>query len=405
MPVRTRWGAVCAIVLAGVIAALQIGKAAIALPDLQAELSLSLFAAAWIVGAYSTLGAFAGLPVGILTSPLNPRRLMLGGLALTGAASLAGACAPSGSILIATRVLEGFGFIVCAISGPRLLRGLAAPRDSESVFAFWAVYLPSGSALMMLAGPSLISFGWQTLWIVNGAAALLYAAFLSRIDIGEPPATAATQPAGLTNVRIVLGAPGPLLLALTFGIYTFQYSALTGLLPTLLVQQAGQSVQTAGLISACAVVANVTGNLGAGVLMRRGVPIWVMIACAFGFVGFAGFGIFSQNLPVAAVAALACLSLAMTGTIPASLFAAAPRFAASSALLAIAIGLINQSSNIGSLAGPVALGAFAQAFGWTRAPLIFVGVTVAGVTTALLLRRAIQRQHDHERRGPGPTSP
>ncbi len=392
MPRTTRWGAVFALVMAGAIAALQIGKSAIALPVLQTEMTLSLFAAAWIVGAYSTVGAFVGLPGGILVSMFDARRTMLAGLALAGLASLAGAAVSSGTAMIATRVIEGCGFLAVAIATPRLLRSLIAEKDSETVFALWAAYLPAGAATMMLAGPYLMAFGWQALWIVNGGLALAYAAFLSRLTIEEPVAPTNTAAAIGANVRAVLCAPGPMLLALAFGIYTFQYSALTGLLPTLLVQQLGLSIPLAGLISALTVVANAAGNMSAGLLARIGVPVWAIAAAAFAFLGAAGFGIFSQALPVALIALLASASLALTGLIPGSIFAAAPRLAPSAAVLAISLGLINQASNIGNLAGPVALGAFVQAFGWTRAPFVFVGVMIAGVIVALLLRRVLRRK-------------
>ncbi len=392
MPVKTRWGAVFALVVAGMIAALQIGKSAIALPVLQNELSLSLFAAAWIVGAYSTLGALAGLPGGILVSMFDARRTMLAGLVIAGAASLAGAAAGSGPAMIATRVIEGCGFLAVAIATPRLLRSLVAARDSETAFALWAAYLPAGAATMMLAGPYLMSFGWQALWIVNGVLALAYAAVLSRLAIDEPPAPANAAADVASNVRAVLGAPGPMLLALAFGIYTFQYSALTGLLPTLLVQQLGLSIPLAGLISALTVVANAVGNMSAGLLARLGVPLWAIAATAFTFLGAASFGIFSEALPVTVIALLASGSLALTGLVPGSIFATAPRLAPTSAVLAISLGLINQTSNIGNLVGPAALGAFVQAFGWARAPFVFVGVMIAGVTVALLLRRVLQRK-------------
>ncbi|MDT3683605.1 MAG: MFS transporter [Pseudorhodoplanes sp.] len=395
MPDKTRWGAVLALVLAGAVAALQIGKAAIALPALQTELSLSLFAAAWIVGAYSTLGALAGLPGGILVSMLDARRTLLAGLVLAGAASLAGAAVSSGPLLIATRMLEGCGFLAIAIATPRLMRAVVAPRDTEMVFALWGVYLPAGAAAMMLAGPYLLGFGWQALWVVNGVLALLYAAFLSRLDIHDSAASAGSMKDVLPNIRTVLHAPGPLLLAIIFGIYTFQYSALTGLMPTLLVQQLGLSIPAAGFVSALTVLANAVGNLSASAMMRLGAPIWAVIAAAFTFLGCASFGIFSQAVPVAIVAGLACANLVFTGLIPASIFAAAPRLAPGSALLAIAVGLVNQTSNLGNLMGPAALGAFVQAFGWARAPFVFIGVMIAGVTVALLLRRELRQKERH----------
>jgi MFS family permease len=390
MPSKTRWGAVFALIACGMVAALQIGKAAIALPVLQNELSLPLATAAWIVGAYAALGACAGLPGGILVSMFDARRTMLIGLVVAGAASLAGALAQSGPMLITTRVIEGCGFLAVAIAAPRLMRSLVAARDNETAFALWAAYLPAGAATMMLAGPYLMPFGWQALWIVNGVLALGCAALLTRLKLDEPQ-VAGSAPATLSsNIKAVLGQPGPVLLAIGFGIYTFQYAALTGLLPTLLVQQLGLSIPLAGLISALTVLANAIGNMTAGLLARIGVPLWAVIIGAFVFLGAAGFGIFSQALPVAAVAILASASLALTGLVPGSIFAAAPKLAPSSAVLAISLGLINQTSNLGNLVGPAALGAFVQNFGWAQAPFVFVGVMIAGITVALLLRRVLR---------------
>ena len=68
---QTRWGVVSVLIFAGGITALQIGKAAIAVPILQRELALTLVAASWVVGAYGVLGAVAGLPAGILSSLLS----------------------------------------------------------------------------------------------------------------------------------------------------------------------------------------------------------------------------------------------------------------------------------------------------------------------------------------------
>ena len=125
---QTRWGAVFILIFAGVISALQIGKAAIAVPILQRELALTLVAASWIVGAYGVLGAVAGLPAGILSSMLSARATLIAGLAVAGVGSIAGAFAESGAILIATRVLEGCGSLAASLAVPRLLRAVTAPE-------------------------------------------------------------------------------------------------------------------------------------------------------------------------------------------------------------------------------------------------------------------------------------
>jgi MFS family permease len=391
MPDKTRWGAVAALMLAGIIVALQIGKAAIAVPILQRELQLSLVVASWVIGAYGVLGAVGGLPSGIIASLFSAKRTLIAGLIAAGLGSLAGAMATSGGVLIATRVIEGCGFLAAVLALPRLLRAVTAPKDRDTVLAVWGAYMPIGSLIMMLAGPQLMVFGWQSLWIVNGAIALLYALLVAFLPVQEETPAENPGRALIPNIRQSLGIPGPILLALAFGIYTFQYSAIAGLLPTLLVDRMGLSVSAAGAISAVTVAANAIGNIFAGALLRFGAALWAIAAFGYCFVGVAGFGIFSEALPVAVIAILASASLAVTGLIPASIFAAAPRFAHSSALLAIVLGLINQASNLGNLFGPAAIASVVQNFGWSRAPFLFLFVTLSGLTVALLLRGVMNR--------------
>ncbi|HEX5507957.1 MAG TPA: MFS transporter [Pseudolabrys sp.] len=390
MPAKTPWGSVAALLVAGVIVALQIGKAIIAVPVLQKDMGLSLTFASSIIGAYGVIGAFGGLPAGIAISLFSARKALLAGLIACGAGSLAGAAAANGTMLIATRVVEGCGFLVAVIAIPRLLRSIAAPRDSEIVLALWGAYMPAGSLVMMLAGPHLMAFGWQTMWVVNGAVVLGYALFLLAFDFREPAAASTAHETG-GNIRAVLGAPGPILLAGMFGLYTFQYAAMTGLLPVLLVDRLHLSIAGAGAVVAITVAANALGNVSASALLRFGVPFWAIAACAFAFATCAGFGVFTDTLPLVAVAALASISLALTGMIPASIYAASPKFAPAPAVLAIALGLITQASNIGNLVGPPAMAAVVDTFGWGRAPFLFAAVTGTGVAISLLLWRLTKR--------------
>jgi predicted MFS family arabinose efflux permease len=360
-------------------------------PVLQKDLSLTLVVASWVIGAYGVLGAVAGLPSGIVASLFTARHTLIAGLIAAGLGSLAGALVSDGGLLIVTRVIEGCGFLAAVLAIPRLLRAVTAPKDRDTVLALWGSYMPGGSLIMMLAGPHLMAHGWQVMWIVNGIVALAYALVMAVMPMKEDVQPTAPLQTLVPNIKAALGAPGPILLALAFGIYTFQYAAMANFLPTLLVDRLGLSISAAGTISAITVAANAIGNIFAGGLLRLGAPIWAIAAFGYCFVGAAGFGVFSEQLPVILIATLASASLAVTGLIPASIFAAAPRFAASSALLAIVLGLLNQSSNLGNLFGPAAMAAMVQHFGWSRAPLLFVAVTISGLAVALMLRTAMNR--------------
>jgi MFS family permease len=387
----TNWTATVVLVLAGVLGACQIGKAAIAVPLLQRDLGLSLITAAWIVGAYGTLAAAAGLPAGAAVAQVGARAATTAGLLAIGVGSTLGALAPNGLVLLLWRVVEGCGFLALVIGIPTLLRSVAAERDRGTVFTLWAAYLPSGSALMMLGGPLLTPLGWEALWIVNGVAAVLYAGVVWMVTGGEHERAAPpSHPIGPADILGVVALPGPRLLALAFGVYTFQYFALTGLLPALLVERMGLTIAQAGAVAAFTVVANALGNLAAGLLARWDVPLWAIAGTAFGCMGVASFGIFAEALPVTAVAALTGASLAVTGLIPASIFIATPALAPQGPALALTFGLIMQASNLGQVLGPAALGLWAHNFGWASAPALFAAVAALGIATALRLRRQLQ---------------
>jgi predicted MFS family arabinose efflux permease len=380
----TDWRRVGLLIGAGLLAACQVGKAAVAIPQLRADLALPLTQASWVVGAYGTLGAATGLAAGALIGRIGPRTALLSGLVLIGLGNLAGAFAGGLGQLLASRILEGCGFLGVVIAAPAMLSRVAAPQDRSVCFAAWGAYMPVGTALMMTVGPSLMTSGWRLLWLANGVLVLAYGIVLLRV---LPPGEASPVDGKrelLPGLARVFAAPGPLLLALAFGTYTFQYFALTTLFPTLLVERLGLSISHAGTLSALVVVANAIGNLSAGGLMRLGIPLWAIAVAGFASVGLCSLGIFS-DLPTVWVCVFAAASLAVSGTIPASIFAAAPALAPAPYLIPITLGLIMQASNLGQLFGPAALASWIEHLGWRSGWIVFSLVAAGGLTIAAAL--------------------
>ena len=399
---KTRWLAVWTLIFGGAVAAFQIGKAPIAIPLLREDLGLSLTFASWIIGVYATVGAIAGLPAGLLVNLLGARRCVIIGLLLIGSASCSGGLATTPGVLLLTRALEGAGFLMVAIATPTLLSSVSAAKDRALVFSCWAIYFSAGSVIVMLAGPLLAAFGWRILWFATGFISIVYSLVIWLVAPVVPHGLAGGGHR-LADVGYILRAAGPLLLALAFGCYSFQYHALTGLLPTLLVERLGLSLTAAGAISAAAILANGLGAASAGLLLRQGVPLWAMIATGFAFMAATALGIFHQAMPAAGVTALAIASLLVTGLVPASIYASAPQFAPQAALLALTVGIVVQASHLGHLLGPSALGTLVEAFGWSSAPALFAVTSCAGLASALGIRRH-SRAHPDAQKRPAPAA-
>jgi MFS family permease len=382
---KTRWTLVWIVIFAGVLGAFQVGKAAIAVPLLRDDLGLSLSFASWVVGIFAVIGAIGGLPAGLGIKFLGARGAVVGGLLTIGVASCVGALASGGLLLLVTRTFEGLGFLMVVIGAPTLLRAVTARKDLERVFGCWPIYYATGSVIIMLAGPWLARFGWQALWWGTGVAASGYA-FVVWIAVPEIAESTSHEGRTFADLGLVVRSPGPMILALTFGLYTLQYHALSALMPTLLVDRLGLSIASAGSITAVTVVANGFGSISAGWLIVRGVRLWLIVATAFASVGLASFGIFAQSMPVAGVAVLAAASLGFTGLVPGLVYVAAPRLTPRPALLALTLGVVVQASNLGALFGPAVLGTWVERLGWSNAPALFVAVACVGCSIAGYLR-------------------
>jgi hypothetical protein len=62
----TEWRHVGLLIGAGLLAACQVGKAALSVPQLRLDLGLGLSEVSWAIGIYGALGAVAGLVGGAL---------------------------------------------------------------------------------------------------------------------------------------------------------------------------------------------------------------------------------------------------------------------------------------------------------------------------------------------------
>lgn len=383
--VSTDWIAVAAVFGAGLIAALQVGKVAIALPAPSADLRLDLRAGGWVMAVFGMLGLVASVPAGALVARLGDRALQVGGLLAMAAGSALGSSVHSLPGLLASRVLEGAGFLLFAVAGASVLQRVSRPADRNVVFAIWSCYLPAGMAVALATGAALD--GWRGFWLIN-AALCVAAALLLRTGVPAPQAATGATPwrriAG--DALAVAGARGPLLLALVFALYSLQFYAVLSFLPTLLMQRMQVSALDAGLLSAVAVGANVIGNLSAGLLLRRGTPGWRLIAIASATMGLSAIGAFALGLPAPAVFALCVLFSLAGGLLPASAINGATQLTPHPALAAVAMGLLMQGSYLGQVLGPSLFGSVVQAAGWPAAAIPVALAASGAIALAWVLR-------------------
>ncbi len=386
----TDWRAVLAAALCGVAVAMNVGKVPIALPQLRAELGLSLVAAGWISSMINMIGVTTGIVFGLLGDRIGAFRLCFAGLMISVSGCLGAIFSVGETALLVSRFAEGAGMVSVAVSAPALLSAASTPHDRRFALGIWSSYLPAGVGLAMLLAPLAMPLGgWRGLWWLTLAAILLAALAIHRSKPAYRLAAPAAAKAGLLGeARQALHQPEPWLLALAMTCWTIQHYALIIWLPTFLKEQRALSPLAVSLLSCVMVLVNVPGNLLGGSLLQRHFRRGSLIVGANLVSGVAGLGIFLDFLPDLARYGLCLMLSFIGGLVPASVLSASASFARTPRQIGTLQGLFMQFGNVGPFLGPPLIAALVAASGqWRDAAWVTCGAALFGSVLGLLIRR------------------
>jgi predicted MFS family arabinose efflux permease len=368
------------------------------LPALQAELGLTLVQSGFLLSMVQLAGLSLAVFMGLWADGMGLKRSMVRGLCLLTLASALGGLATSVSALLALRALEGLGFLLVALPAPALIRRLVPPAQLPGMLGVWGAYMPTGTALALLAGPLFIpAWGWGAWWWLFAAVSLGMAAWLWHSVPADPIAHAAADgqgPGAWQRLRRTLSARGPWLVALTFGMYSGQWLAVVGFLPSIYAT-AGVSGALLGVLTALAAAVNIVGNMVSGRWLQRGWAPRATLWLGFGAMALGStvaFASFTETQPWLRYAGVLLFS-GVGGLVPGTLFSLAVRLAPGEQQVATTVGWVQQLSALGQFVGPPVVGwVAAQAGGWQLTPLVTVGCCVCGAVLALMAGRELERQ-------------
>lgn len=241
---RSATGALASLSLAMLLSSLSTSIANVALPTLSTAFAASFPAVQWVVLAYLLAITALIVSVGRLGDLVGRRLLLVAGLALFSAASLAAALAPTLPLLIAARAAQGLGAAVMMALTIAFV-GETVPKDrTGSAMGLLGTMSAVGTALgPSLGGVLIVSCGWRSIFLVNaalGVAAMLAARrFL--------PAGEAREDQGARRGRARFDTLGTILLALTLAAYALAMTFGRGHSGGLNVGLLGAAVLCAGL--------------------------------------------------------------------------------------------------------------------------------------------------------------
>jgi len=176
------------LIVAVALAAADSAIVVLAVPQLLVDFGQSITSTAWVVTAYNLAAAIAGVVVVVAAARLRTRSLLAAGLVVFAAATIGCSLAPSLSVLVALRAVQGVG-------GALVL----ASAFVELGPAVWAAAAAIGAAAGPALGGTLTQvFDWRAIFVAQApvAVAAVLAALRSEDvglrsrGLGRPDATA-----------------------------------------------------------------------------------------------------------------------------------------------------------------------------------------------------------------------
>lgn len=162
----------------------------VALPQIRAGVGLSDSGTTWVVNAYGLAFGALLLAGGRAADLLGRRRVLLAGLAVFGAASLAAGLAASSPVLIAARTVQGLGAAAIAPAALALVMDLfpPGPGRGKALGVWGAVSGAGGAAGVLLGGVLTQAWGWQWIFFAVAIGALLVLAGAA-VSVPRSPVT------------------------------------------------------------------------------------------------------------------------------------------------------------------------------------------------------------------------
>jgi MFS family permease len=334
--------------------------------------------------------------VGLLADGFGLKRSLLAGLFILGLASGMGSWATSAEGLMFWRAVEGFGFLWVALPAPGLIRQQVKVHELRQLLGYWGGYMPAGTALTLLLGPLWIpAWGWRTWWLLFALLSWLMVWVVWRVvppDRVLQTSSAPSQHSMRRRLVETLSAPGPWLVTLCFSLYSGQWLALVGFLPSIYTQ-AGLSGGTLGALTALAAAVNIIGNVMSGKLLQKGVHPSLLLAVGFitmGLGAYLAFALLTDSMPLLRYVGVLLFS-SFGGLVPGTLFTLAVRLAPQERNVSTTVGWMQQGSAAGQFAGPPLVAALATwVGGWQWTWLFMACCCALGCLLSVIIARTLK---------------
>jgi MFS family permease len=391
------------------------GNLATAGPLLLKELHLSFRELGFLLTAFYWTYVLAMIPSGWLAEHYGAHRVLAVGVAIWSLATLLTGFAGGVTTLLMLRLLLGLGESATFPSASKLIAThVPASRLglANGVVAFG--YLVGPAIGTFIGGTLMAIIGWRWVFVIFGAASLLWLIPWSRLVIGAgwlttspmPAQSPTSESATAPSMHRILSERG--LWGASLGHFAGNYSFyfILAWLPVYLVNGRGLSMQTMASTAGLAYLINALSALTAGVLAdywrRRGISANLIFKALMGLNHVGSVACLAGMVLLPLHASIACLfALQVVAGLSSPGYYAIPQIMAGPSAAGRWVGIQNTCGNIAGIVAPAMAGILVQQAGgaFVTAFALAAAVNVLGILGWIIILPEV-KPVDWDRRAP-----
>lgn len=376
---KKKW-TVCLIgILGGIALALVQNKVSPCITIIMDAFNISMSKAGLLSSIFAIMGMLVALPSSFIIKKLGVKKAGLYSLLFAIVGSLIGVYTNEISVLIASRVIEGFGVGVIAVIAPSLISMWFAPAERGLPMGIWGSWMMvSQAVLFVINAPITQRFGWQGMWwfglIVCAIMAVLWIFFIDTPDKehnhADIEAKSVSIKDGISSLPVwLLGFVAVCFTSISFGFVSWISSYWSGV--------TGWSMDSTHNWISLLYAVEIIYAIIVGFILNK-----VRNRPRFLFFGFIVYAILAytcfQASSVALVISLVFIFPMFDALIPCTLWTIAPQIAKRPELAGVALGVLNIGLNLGTMIGAPLTGWSVESFGWQGASILLAGLAIIG---------------------------
>ncbi|MBI37522.1 MAG: hypothetical protein CL568_08085 [Alphaproteobacteria bacterium] len=396
--VSTNWPGVSYGIVLGFVAAYFQFKIPPVLPILLNDHNYDKFIAGGFMSTFAVAGMIISISIGKQITKHGAIKYLGGAFILLIMGSFLGLVAPeSGTIMLLSRTVEGFGAAVLAVCMPAFANMNAGPRHLPIVIALQATWIPVGQLIAnLIAQPAVATGEWQPVWWAGIFATMaigLWTVFLirsNRVNFGSQ----IEESKNSENIKIQ-----PIkkeekqklyLASVLFFLWQAQFMAYFTWLPVYLVDVRNFTADNAVMINQIPVIILLLFALITGLILKSGVGVFPLLVSSLALQAASWLLIpISDNLLIGTLSLVAWGIAA--GITPTCLWSLPSVLLGGHRADTQAFALVLTGRYLGILAGPlIAVAVYKVTDNWVSAAFTFGGITIICSLVTLYLGKLVK---------------